>query len=76
MYLTLEEDGPHTVEQLERRDDVALHQHTRTQRCRHPPASAHGHLVEPLLKREAASHHAIPALQYVCHAAVGLKYRS
>ena len=69
MYLALEEDGPHAVEQLEGRDDVTLHQHACTQRRRHPPASAHGHLIEPLLERKAAnpSHHAIPALKYVCH---------
>jgi len=68
-YLTLEENRPDAVEQLERRDDVTLHQHTCAQRGRHPPASAYGHFVEPLLERKASdpSHHAIPALQNIGH---------
>lgn len=69
MYLAPEEDGADAVEELEGRDDVALHQHRGTQRYRHPPARAHGHLVEPLLQREAA-HHSVSALQRLCH--VGL----
>jgi len=48
-YLAFEEDGADAVEELERREDAALDQHTRAQRCRHPPSRAHGHLVEPLL---------------------------
>jgi hypothetical protein len=59
-HLAPEEDGPDTVEELEGRDDVALDQHARTQRCRHPPPCAHGHLIEPLLKRKS-SHDAVPA---------------
>jgi hypothetical protein len=72
-HLALEEDGADAVEELEGRDDVALDQHTRTQRRRHPPSCAHGHLEEPLLQREAA-HHAVPASKNVCHgtAAAGL----
>lgn len=48
---------------------MALHQHTGTQRRRHPPARAHGHFVEPLLERKASgpSHHAVPALQNIRH---------
>jgi hypothetical protein len=65
-YLALEEDCANTVEELERRNDAALDQHTCTQRCRHPPSRAYGHLVEPLLERES-SHHAVPASKYVCH---------
>jgi hypothetical protein len=65
--LALEEDGTDAVEELEGRDDVALDQHARAQRCRHPPACAYRHLVEPLLEREAAAHHAVPAAQNVCH---------
>lgn len=50
------EDGAEAVEQLEGRHDVALHQQTCAQSSRHPPPSAHGHLVEPLLERELADH--------------------
>lgn len=64
--LTLEEDGPHTVEQLVWRENMALHQHTGTQCSSHPPSGADGHLVEPLLQREAA-HHAVPAGEHIRH---------
>jgi hypothetical protein len=44
-YLALEEDCANTVEELERRNDAALDQHTCTQRCRHPPSRAYRHLI-------------------------------
>jgi hypothetical protein len=65
-HLALKENSPDAVEELEGRDDVALDQHARAQRRRHPPPCAHGHLVEPLLEREPA-HHSVPAAQNVCH---------
>ncbi len=68
--LALEEDSSDAVEQLERRYDVALYQHARTQRSRHPPPSTYGHLVEPLLEWEA-THPSHPALQHVRHGRIG-----
>ena len=66
-YLASKEYGAYAVEQLERRDDVALHQHRGAESCRHPPACTHGHLVEPLLERESTHHATVPALQRLCH---------
>ena len=47
--LRFEEDGAETVEELEGRDDVALHQDAGRDCCGRPEARADGHLVEPLL---------------------------
>ena len=66
-YLASKEYGAYTVEQLERRDDVALHQDRGAESCRHPPACTHGHLVEPLFERESTHHATVPALQRLCH---------
>lgn len=53
-YLLLMEDGAEAVEQLERSEDLALHQNTGDDcRCG-PPSRAHGHLEEPLLERQLA----------------------
>jgi hypothetical protein len=65
-YLAPIENGPEAVEELERREDMALHQHARAQGRRHPPPRAHGHLKEPLLERES-SHHAVTARKHVGH---------
>lgn len=45
------EDSPEAVEQLESRDDLALHQGTCEQSSRRPPPRADGHLPEPRLQR-------------------------
>lgn len=66
LYLASKEHSSYAVEQLVRRDDVTLDQHTRTQRHRHPPSCAHRYLVKPLFQRKTA-HHAVPALQHLCH---------
>ena len=51
-YLVLDKHRPEAIEQLEGRDDVALHENADHHRRRCPVARAHGHLVEPLLQRE------------------------
>jgi hypothetical protein len=63
--LTAPEDGSDAVEQLERVENTALHKNAGTESGCHPPARAHGHLVEPLLQRELA-HHAVTS-HNICH---------
>lgn len=47
--LRFECDGAEAVEELEGRDDLALHEDAGRDCCRRPEARAYGHLVEPLL---------------------------
>lgn len=54
-YLGLEEHQTEAVEQLERRDDLAMDQNGGGNRCYCPPACYWGHLIEPLFERELAS---------------------
>jgi len=51
-YLALVKDGSEAVEELKRRDDVALNQNSsKDSRCG-PPSCAYGHLEEPLFEWE------------------------
>lgn len=49
-YLSLVENCPHAVKELEGRDHLALDECAREHGCGSPPASAYGHLPEPGLE--------------------------
>ena len=48
-------DSTEAVEELEGREDLALHKNAGDDCRRDPPSRAHGHLKEPLLQRYGAS---------------------
>lgn len=52
--MVLDEDGAETVEELERRDDVALYEDGGGDCGGGPVAGADGHFVKPLLERKLA----------------------
>jgi hypothetical protein len=53
-YLVLDKHRPKAVEQLERRDNLTLHQCTGQDGGRRPPSRAEGHLPEPRLEGESS----------------------
>lgn len=54
-YLRLDIDRPEAVEQLQRRQDMAMDQDRCRDGRRCPPSSHRGHFIEPLLERELPS---------------------
>lgn len=63
---------PEAVEQLERSEDLALHQDARDDCCGGPPSGAHGHLEEPLFERQLAQSAAISTTDNRSHAVRGV----
>lgn len=60
---------PEAVEQLKRREDLALHQNACDYCRRGPPSRANGHFEEPLLKGQLAQSAAISTANDRGHAA-------
>jgi hypothetical protein len=53
-YLLFVKNGSEAVEELEGREDLALHEDSGDDRGRGPPSRAHGRFEEPLFERKLA----------------------